>query len=37
MGAAFGAEGYQRLSYATSMQNLDGAIDRLEKILGRHS
>ncbi|HKQ29793.1 MAG TPA: pyridoxal phosphate-dependent aminotransferase [Burkholderiales bacterium] len=35
-GSAFGAEGYQRLSYATSMQNLDGAIDRFEKLLGKH-
>lgn len=34
-GSAFGAEGYQRLSYATSMQNLDGAIDRFEKLLGK--
>ena len=36
-GSAFGAEGYQRLSYATSKANLDGALDRLEKILGRRS
>lgn len=34
-GSAFGAEGYQRLSYATSMKNLDGAIDRFEKLLGK--
>jgi aspartate aminotransferase len=33
-GSAFGAEGYQRLSYATSIQNLNGALDRLEKLLG---
>jgi aspartate aminotransferase len=34
-GSAFGAEGYLRLSYATSRENLDGALDRLEKIFGR--
>ena len=34
-GSAFGAEGHLRLSYATSMQNLDAAVDRLESILGR--
>jgi aspartate aminotransferase len=34
-GSAFGAEGHLRLSYATSMQNLDTAVDRLETILGR--
>jgi aspartate aminotransferase len=34
-GSAFGAEGHLRLSYATSMQNLDSAVDRLESILGR--
>ena len=34
-GSAFGAEGYLRLSYATSMENLDAALDRLEKLLGR--
>jgi aspartate aminotransferase len=33
-GSAFGAEGHLRLSYATSMQNLDAALDRLEKLLG---
>ncbi len=36
-GSAFGAEGYQRLSYATSMTNLDNALDRIEKVLGRRS
>jgi aspartate aminotransferase len=34
-GSAFGAEGHLRLSYATSMQNLDSAVDRIESVLGR--
>jgi aspartate aminotransferase len=34
-GSAFGADGYLRLSFATSMENLDAAVDRLEKLLGR--
>jgi len=34
-GSAFGAEGYLRLSFATGMQQLDAAVDRLEKLLGR--
>jgi aspartate aminotransferase len=34
-GSAFGASGYLRLSYATSMDALDNALDRLEKLLGR--
>ena len=29
-GSAFGAEGYMRLSYATSMENLDQALSRIE-------
>lgn len=33
-GSAFGAEGYMRLSFATSRDNLDRALDRLEKLLG---
>ncbi len=33
MGSAFGAEGYARLSFATSMENLAGALDRIEKFL----
>ena len=33
-GSAFGAEGHQRLSYATSLELLDKALDRLEKLLG---
>ncbi len=34
-GSAFGAEGHLRLSYATSRDILDKALDRLEKLLGR--
>jgi aspartate aminotransferase len=34
-GTAFGAPGYLRLSYATSMNLLDSALDRLEKVFGR--
>lgn len=33
-GSAFGAEGYMRLSFATSMEALQGAIARLKKALG---
>jgi aspartate aminotransferase len=33
-GSAFGAPGHVRLSFATSMQNLTRALDRLEKVLG---
>jgi len=33
-GSAFGAPGFLRLSFATSMANLDGALDRLEKLFG---
>ena len=32
-GSAFGAPGYIRLSYATSMENLKNALDRIEKAL----
>ena len=32
-GSAFGAEGYIRLSFATSMANLEAAIDRIAKAL----
>ena len=32
-GSAFGAKGYMRLSYATSMENLEAAIDRLRGAL----
>ncbi len=31
-GSAFGAEGYMRISFATSMDNLQEALDRLEKL-----
>jgi len=34
-GSAFGAEGYMRLSFATSRENLERSLDRLEKMLGR--
>jgi aspartate aminotransferase len=33
MGSAFGAEGYARLSFATSMANLAAALDRIEKFV----
>ena len=33
-GSAFGAKGYMRLSYATSMENLETAIERLRAALG---
>ena len=33
-GSAFGAPGYVRLSYATSMDNLQTAIQRIKKVLG---
>jgi len=33
-GAAFGAEGFVRLSYATSMENLEMAVDRLRTFFG---
>lgn len=32
-GSAFGAEGYFRISFATSMENLQNALDRIEKAL----
>lgn len=32
-GSAFGAEGYFRISFATSMDNLSSALDRIEKAL----
>lgn len=34
-GSAFGAEGYLRISYATSMENLKEAVVRLRKALGK--
>lgn len=36
-GAGFGAEGFLRLSYATSMENLKEMIDRLGKLFGKAS
>jgi len=33
-GSAFGAPGYMRLSFATSMQNLQQALNRLQSLLG---
>ncbi|BES71799.1 pyridoxal phosphate-dependent aminotransferase [Marinobacter nanhaiticus D15-8W] len=33
-GSAFGAPGHMRLSFATSMENLQNAIERLQKALG---
>jgi aspartate aminotransferase len=33
-GAAFGAEGFERLSFATSMENIEIGMDRIEKALG---
>jgi len=32
-GSAFGAEGYVRISFATSMENLEKSMDRLHKVL----
>ena len=32
-GSAFGAEGYVRLSYATSREQLQGGLDRLASFL----
>jgi len=32
-GAAFGAEGYVRLSFATSREQINGGLDRLEQLL----
>jgi aspartate aminotransferase len=34
-GSAFGAEGYVRLSYATSREQLTGGLDRLEQLLSK--
>ncbi|MGD9126500.1 MAG: pyridoxal phosphate-dependent aminotransferase [Planctomycetia bacterium] len=34
MGSAFGAEGYARISFATSMENIEAAFDRIEKFIG---
>ena len=32
-GSAFGSEGYMRLSFATSMDNLKKALERIAKVL----
>ena len=32
-GSAFGAEGYVRLSYAASREQINGGLDRLEQLL----
>jgi len=32
-GSAFGAEGYFRISFATSMENLKNALERIERAL----
>jgi aspartate aminotransferase len=34
-GSAFGAPGHFRISFATSLANLEKAIERFEKALGR--
>ncbi len=34
-GSAFGAEGFMRFSYATSMENLSDAVERLKKALDK--
>jgi aspartate aminotransferase len=34
-GTAFGAPGFLRLSFATDMNTLNGALDRLEKVFGK--
>jgi aspartate aminotransferase len=33
-GSAFGNPGYLRLSYATDMDTLESALDRMERVLG---
>jgi len=33
-GSAFGLEGYARISYATSMENLERAMERIAKVVG---
>jgi len=33
-GVAFGAEGFERISFATSMENIEIGMDRIEKALG---
>ena len=36
-GSAFGLPGYMRLSYATSEENLEKAMDRMTEALGGHN
>jgi aspartate aminotransferase len=36
-GSAFGAEGYLRLSYATSMEKLKDAIERIKEAISKLS
>ncbi len=36
-GSGFGAPGYMRLSYATSMENIQKGLDRIERALGDFS
>ena len=33
MGSAFGAEGYARISFATSMADLEAAMERIERFV----
>jgi aspartate/methionine/tyrosine aminotransferase len=33
MGSAFGTEGYARLSFAASMENLEAALQRIEEFV----
>ena len=35
MGSAFGAEGYARMSFATSMETMERGFDALERLLAR--
>jgi aspartate aminotransferase len=34
MGSAFGSEGYARVSFATSMANIEAAFDRISEFVG---
>ena len=34
-GVAFGSDDYMRISYATSMDNIEQALDRLEQFVNR--
>ena len=35
-GAGFGAEGFIRISYATSMKELERGLDRLQRFMAAH-